>query len=177
MDTFISMLRGINVSGKNTIRMEELRELYETLGFKKVQTYVQSGNVIFETSDTNPSELATKIEKKIRQKFTFDVPVFIRTKSVFEKLIKNSPFNGKDPTRLHVTFLSDKPTKPPIEEISAAKAENEELSIIGKEIYLFCPNGYGNTKLSNSFFERKLKVRATTRNWKTVNTLFSLAQK
>ena len=177
MNTLISMLRGINVSGKNTIRMEELRELYETLDFKKVQTYVQSGNVIFETSDTNPSELATKIEKKIKQKFTFDVPVFIRTKSVFEKLIENHPFLGKDPTKLHVTFLSDKPTKPPLEEIRAATTEDEEFSIIGKEIYLFCPSGYGNTKLSNNFFERKLNVRATTRNWKTVNTLFSLAQK
>jgi uncharacterized protein (DUF1697 family) len=171
------MLRGINVSGKNRIKMEELRELYESLGFENVQTYVQSGNLIFESTETDAAKISTKIEKKIERVFGFDVPVFVRTKSEFQRLIKNTPFAGKDTTKLHVTFLSEAPTNLPIDELNAAKAKNEEFSISGKEIYLYCPNGYGITKLSNNFFERRLNVSATTRNWKTVSTLLSMAEK
>jgi uncharacterized protein (DUF1697 family) len=121
--------------------------------------------------------LKNEIEKKIKQSFGFDVYVFIRTKNEFERIIKNNPLTGKDNSKLHVTFLSDKPTNFPIEEINKVKDKAEEFSSSDKEIYLFCPNGYGKTKLSNNFFERELKVSATTRNWKTVNTLYSMAKK
>ena len=107
MNVFISMLRGINVSGKNRIKMEELRELYESLGFQNVQTYVQSGNVIFESVETDVGEISTRIEKKIKRVSGFDVPVFVRTKSEFQRLIENTPFPGKDTTKLHVAFLSE----------------------------------------------------------------------
>lgn len=176
MITYISMLRGINVSGQKKIKMEELKKLYESLGFKNVQTYIQSGNVIFDFSDTNISKLINKIEQKIKKSFNFDVPVLIRTKNDLQKLIANNPFTKKDSSKLYVTFLSDTPIKSPLDEITKIKDKSEEFIISGKEIYLFYPNGYGRSKLTNNYFERKLKLSATTRNWKTVNKLLELSE-
>ena len=176
MTTYISMLRGINVSGQKKIKMEELKEFYRSLGFKNIQTYIQSGNVIFESSDKNVSKIINKIERKIKKSFGFDVLVLIRTKNDLKKLIDNNPFAKKDNSKLLVTLLSDTPLQSPIDEITKIKDDSEEFFIFGKEIYLFCPNGYGKSKLSNNFFERKLKLSATTRNWKTVNKLLELAE-
>jgi uncharacterized protein (DUF1697 family) len=154
----------------------ELKKLYESLDFKNVQTYIQSGNVIFECFDTNVSELINKIERKIKNSFGFDVLVLIRTITEMQKLIENTPFVKKDTSKLHVTFLSDTPIHSPMDGISKIKDRSEEFFISGKEIYLFCPNGYGRSKLSNNFFEGKLKLSATTRNWKTVNKLLEIAK-
>ena len=176
MKTYISMLRGINVSGQKKIKMKDLKKLYEVLEFSDVETYIQSGNVVFKSSNTDISGLITKIQKKIQRTFGFDVSVLIRTKDELQKLIENTPFSKKDTSKLHITFLSDSPIDISTEEINNAKDKAEEFSIASREIYLFCPNGYGKSKLSNTFFERKLGVSATTRNWKTVNTLFDMAK-
>jgi uncharacterized protein (DUF1697 family) len=177
MNTSISMLRGINVSGKNRIMMAALKEVYLGLGFSNVVTYVQSGNVIFDSAEADAAELARTIEAAIKQSFGFDVPVILRDKSRFQQLLNNNPFTharNEDPTKLHITFLSDVPTLgiPAIPD-----GCGDEFVLDDKELYLFCPGGYGETKLSNSFFERKLKVTATTRNWKTVNTLYEIASR
>lgn len=175
MNTFISMLRGINVSGKNRIMMAALKEMYLGLGFSNVVTYVQSGNVVFDSTEADAAALARTIEAAIKQSFGFDVPVIIRDKNRFQKLLDGNPFThsrDEDLTKLHITFLSDVPT------LGIPAIPNgclDEFMLDDKELYLFCPGGYGETKLSNSFFERKLKVTATTRNWKTVNTLYEIA--
>ncbi len=171
------MLRGINVSGQKRISMDSLRATYSSLGFKNVETYVQSGNVVFEDSAGDPISAGARIEKEIKRIFGFGVLVFIRTQSELEKLVKNTPFKQKDESKLHVTFLSEKPAKIPLPQLNEARRGEEEFLISGREIYLFCPNGYGVTKLSNSFFEKKLLVSATTRNWRTVNALLSLSSK
>jgi uncharacterized protein (DUF1697 family) len=119
--------------------------------------------------------LVSEIEKEINDYFCFKVVVIIRTKDELKRLVEGVPFEGRDDSKFHVTFLSARPGHFPMEEIGAAKDKGEEFSISGKEIYLFCPNGYGRTKLTNTFFERKLKVSATTRNWRTVNALLSMA--
>jgi uncharacterized protein (DUF1697 family) len=175
MKTFISMLRGINVGGQKKISMEELKKLYGAMGFVNVRTYIQSGNVIFESPGDKTLALAKNIQYKIKQSFGFDVHVVIRTLDEFRELIAKNPFVKKDPSKLHVTFLTDAPQRPPIDEINYLKDKAEDFCISGREIYLFCPNGYGTSALSNNFFEKKLKMAATTRNWNTVNTLFSLA--
>jgi uncharacterized protein (DUF1697 family) len=171
---YVALLRGINVSGQKKIKMEELKELYESLDLKNVRTYIQSGNVIFESSDMNIPNLKKRIKQKIKASFGFEVSVFIRTEKGLQKIIENTPFAGKDPGKLHVAFLSGIPVNPPIDEIKKVKDTAEEFLISDEEIYLFCPNGYGRTKLSNDFFERKLKLSSTTRNWKTVNKLLEL---
>ena len=178
MKTYISILRGINVSGHKKIKMDELRKLFEDLNFKNVKTYIQSGNVIFEDKTTSHKELGKRIEKKIFENFGFQVPVIVKDKNELVNLIKNNPFlNGRkeDISKLHVTFLSDEPEQALVDKIAAADYKPDEFKLSADKIYLFCPNGYGNTKLSNNFFENKLKVVATTRNWKTINELITIS--
>lgn len=176
---YISILRGINVSGQKKIKMLDLKSLYESLGFQNVVTYIQSGNVIFETSDKNKSNVKMLIEDAIVKKYKFHVPVEIRTKREIESIIKNNPFGTvdlvKDGTKVLVTFLSSIPDKVKVTEVLSKVVTPEKLVIKGQEVYLYCPNGYGVSKLSNSFIEKKLEVEATTRNWKSVHKLYELS--
>jgi uncharacterized protein (DUF1697 family) len=176
MATYVSMLRGINVGGRKRIEMVDLKELYESLDLQKVKTYIQSGNVVFQFKGSTSLELTKIIESEIKEVFGIDLIVFIRAKNEFEKIIQNNPLKNEDINKLYITFLSEYPSEIPFIEIEKIKDNSEKFSINTKEIYLFCPNGYGRTKLSNNFFEKKLKVFATTRNWKTVNKLFDLAK-
>jgi len=179
MQTFISILRGINVSGQKKILMSDLKTLYENLKFKDVKTYIQSGNVVFKSDSKIPDvQLAGKIEKAISAKYNFEVPVIIRTKDELEKIISQNPFAKEkniDLKKLHVTFLSETPEKEKATQIKEVDFSPDQFLIKGKEIYLHIPSSYGETKLSNKFFENKLKVSATTRNWNTVNKLFEMA--
>lgn len=180
MKIFISMLRGINVSGQNKIRMAELKSLYESLGLVNVETYVQSGNVIFDTSAQDASRLTALIEAQIKRSFGYTVSVFIRDRNDFQRILRHNPFlsgRNEDPAKLHVTFLYGSPSKSKLNGLIAPSGEADEFFVGEKEIFLFCPNGYGRTKLSNTFFERKLNVPATTRNWNTVNALYQIANK
>jgi len=173
----ISMLRGINVSGQKTIRMPDLKALYESLGFTQVATYLQSGNVIFDCAILEASTVAGSIEKAIERHFGFTVSVFIRNRDDFGRIIEGNPFltqRNEDIERLHVTFLSALPSAAALKNLETPIDTTDEYFLSGKEIYLFCPNGYGRTKLSNTFFEKKLKVAATTRNWKTVSALYGM---
>jgi uncharacterized protein (DUF1697 family) len=175
--TYISMLRGVNVGGKK-MEMEKLRQIYESMGFKNVRSYIQSGNVLFEYSKMNDLALSQKIEKQILKAFGMEVPVLIRTDREIRSIIEKNPYSKKDPSKLHVTFLRSEPIQdPPLEEIKEVKDSAEEFAILGREVYLFLPKGYGTSKLTNTFFERKLNVSATTRNWRTVNTFVSMMKR
>lgn len=195
MKTYISILRGINVSGQKKILMADLKKLYESLGFINVQTYIQSGNIIFDyqnkKNNNNNNEItlaeiqqniSLQIADKIAEQYDFQVPVIIRNVEEMESCIKNNPFVGKyaDLDKFHVSFLSQIPTESNIDKLNDKAKEgyfgDDEYLILGKEVYLYCPNGYGITKLSNNFLENKLKVIATTRNWKTVNELLRIAK-
>jgi uncharacterized protein (DUF1697 family) len=174
METIISILRGINVGGKNKIPMAELKMLYEDAGFKNVTTYIQSGNVVFSAKAANSKDIPPKIQEMILKKYGFNVPVIVRTIAEMEKVVNGNPFlKNKDVEveKLHVTFLSNSPIKEHLERIKVFQFKPDDYIITGKEVYVYCPGGYGNTKLSNTFFENKLKVTATTRNWRTVNEL------
>jgi uncharacterized protein (DUF1697 family) len=176
--TFISLLRGINVSGQNKLAMDELRNLYERLNLANVTSYVQSGNLVFESEERDSSRLARKIESQIEQTFGYSIPVIIRMADELHRILTTNPFlKGKnvDSTKLHVTFLHGSPPMMKLNKLKNPDKEGDEFSIGEGEIFLFCPNGYGRTKLSNAYFERKLNVSATTRNWKTVNALYKMA--
>lgn len=179
MKQFISLLRGINVSGQKKIKMEELRQAYAALGFTDVQTYVQSGNVIFESDEEDASKLAVSIEAQIEGRFGYAVSVFIRDARDFQRLLDNNPFlqgRSEDPARLYVTFLQRAPGVTESSQLSVPAGDPGEFAVAQRDVYLFCPNGYGTTKLSNNFFERKLGQPATTRNWNTVNALYQMAR-
>lgn len=172
MPVFLSILRGINVGGNRKVPMAQLRALYETLGFKNVITYIQSGNVVFEWDGTK--DPAQSIEAAISKEFGFEVPVIARSKSDLEAIFAGNPFLREADTaieKLHVTFLDALPDKVLTAKIEVPGSAPDQFIISGKEIYLHVPGSYGETKLSNAFFETKLKVRATTRNWKTVTRL------
>lgn len=179
MVIYISMLRGINVSGQKKILMPELKALYEELGFEKVATYIQSGNVIFETAINEPViTLTSLIEKAILEKFGFYVPVIIRTTDEMRAVIKSNPFikeSGPVTEKLYITFLDKEPSLGALDNINPFNFLPDKFKFNNREIYLDCASGYGTTKLSNTFFENKLKVKATTRNWNTVNKLLELA--
>jgi uncharacterized protein (DUF1697 family) len=177
MQIYIAILRGINVSGKNMIKMSELQNLFESLGFIKVKTYIQSGNVIFEAEAKKPNEIEKLVKEKISERFGLKVPVLVKAKSEVEEVLQNNPFlqTDVDVSKLHVTFLSAEPQQVNIEKINKDQYLPDEFVLRCIAIYLYCPNGYGNTKLNNNFFESKLKVMATTRNWKTLNELVRIA--
>src|SRR5512140_1984563 len=179
MTSFISLLRGINVSGHNMIKMAELKALYESLGFRNVTTYIQSGNVIFQSENGGSASVEATIERAIEKQFGFPVVVVVRKPAELAKVIKANPFLGSDSideSRLYITFLKTKPTPALAKALQPAAARStDQYEILGCEVYLYCPNGYGKTLLSNTFFEKQLKGLATTRNWKTVNTLYGIA--
>ena len=173
------MLRGINVSGHKMIKMEALRASFDALRFRNVETYVQSGNVVFDAANGSVATLSKKIERTILADFGFSVPVFLRTANELEEIVKRNPFltdSAIDHSKLHITFLSDAASKTAVEELQSLAMKPEQFRIIGREIYLYCPNGYGRTRLSNTAIEKKLSLGATTRNWKTVNTLLAMTR-
>ncbi len=176
---YISLLRGINVSGQKKINMTDLKSLYEKQGFQDVLTYIQSGNVIFNSDISDRSEIIKIIENGIKKKYKFHVPVTLRTHREISNIIKKCPFGPVDialeGSKVLVTFLSTRPLKDKLVLIKKYVAASEKIVLTGKEIYLYCPNGYGKSKLSNNFLENKLGVLATTRNWKSVHKLRDLS--
>ncbi|WP_159470575.1 DUF1697 domain-containing protein [Dyadobacter sp. 3J3] len=179
MQTYIAILRGINVSGHNMIKMADLKTMFETLPFENIRTYIQSGNIVFNAKPGNDQDLEKQIHDTIQKTFSFSVPVIVLEEKELRKVRQHNPFltgRNEDVTKLHVTFLEAIPENILVEKLKeTAQFLPDEWILEGKAIYLFCPNGYGKTKLNNNFFENKLKVTATTRNWKTVNELVSIA--
>lgn len=180
MPAYIAMLRGINVSGHKTIKMENLRALCSGLGFHNVETYVQSGNIVFQTPLENPAVVSKRIAEKILQSFGFDVQVIVRTSKEMRDVIANNPFlkeKNIDSSKLHITFLSETSQKDSLKKLETFSTSPDRFYPASQEIYLYCPVGYGRNKLSNVAIEKALSVRATTRNWKTINTLSEMVAK
>ena len=180
MTTYIAILRGINVSGQKIIKMDKLREHLKQLDFENTQTYIQSGNIIFNSKLTDTRLLEANIRNLILDNWGFDVPVIIRELEELWKINKENPFiknHDIDLTKLAVTFLSEEPTKGLIEGLSTFHDPVDKFETNAREIYLYCPNGFGRSKLTNNFFERKLKVTCSSRNWKTLNKLIEIGEK
>ena len=175
----ISLLRGINVSGQKKVKMVDLKALYESLGFNNVVTYIQSGNVIFDTDIKDHAALCRIIEKGIERKYKFHVPTIIRSSNELESAMKNNPFEKidleKDGSKILITFMDVKPDKSKLNDLLDFVGESEKLIARGKELYLHCPDGHGKSKLSNTFIEKKLGLVATTRNLKSVHKIYSLS--
>lgn len=175
--TFIALLRGINVSGHNMIKMDALKQLFSDLGFSNIQTYLQSGNVVFNSEEIHEDKLRETIESSILKQFGLIVPVIILEKDRLISVRNSCPFisENQDPSAIYITFLHEKIDQNSFSSILLPKITGEEALAGEKAIYLYLPAGYGKTKLNNNFFENKLKTVATTRNWKTVNELLILA--
>ena len=173
-------MRGVNVTGHNTIKMEVLRGLCQGLGFRNVETYVQSGNIVFQALLENPEAISKRIGETVLRSFGFDTPVIVRTSKEMRNVIGNNPFlkeKGIDSSKLHVTFLSETAQKGSEKKLETLATNPDRFYPASHEIYLYCPGGYGRTRLSNNAIEKALSVEATTRNWKTTNTLFEMVSK
>lgn len=173
MKTYISILRGINVSGQKMIKMADLKVLYEELGFTNVQTYIQSGNVVFESQETNPDKLQELIFNQLKKHYGFDVPNLILTPQEIEEALKNNPYQQYE--KMYFTFLDEIPLAENLEKLKAFNYVDEYYEQSKKVIFFYSPNGYGNAKMNNNFFENKLKVKATTRNLNTVKKLLKMS--
>ncbi len=176
MKKFAALLRGINVSGQKKIKMAELKELFESLSFENVTTYIQSGNVVFHSVINDKAKLKGKIEKAIFDHFGYEVSVLIRARKELIKILNDNPFISAevDETKLYVVFLETKIDSAAEEMLITEKAKEDKFKIAGTEIYLFTPGGFGRTYYNNNYFERKLKLTATTRNWRTVKKLYEI---
>jgi uncharacterized protein (DUF1697 family) len=175
---YVSLLRGINVSGQKIIKMERLRDVFESGGFQDVKTYVQSGNVLFRAPTKDPVKLAARIHSMINDEFGFSVSVLVRSAAELNKVAKANPFlrDAKvEVSRLYVSFLSETPAKAALKKLESLAATPERFHCVSRELYLSLPNGYGRTKLNNNVIEKALSVVATTRNWNTVTRLCELA--
>lgn len=171
---YIAILRGINVGGHRKIKMQELRDVLDASGFENVQTYIQSGNVIFEGKRTNTLKLGEKMQKLILDNFGHEVPVIVWHAEEIVEAIKHNPY--KNTENCHLVFLQEQPEQKNINEIEKIDFREESFKVVERRIYLEIPKKYHQSKLSNSFFEKKLKTKATTRNWKTVLKLRELSE-
>jgi uncharacterized protein (DUF1697 family) len=178
MAAVISMLRGINL-GKRRVKMEALRELYESLDLEEPQTYIQSGNVVFQTKERDLVRLAGRVESAIERKFGFHSDVIMRTAAELREVIARNPFAAREdvePGKLLVTFLASDPGQAARDKVLGIQAEPEELRIDGREVYIYFPNGMARPKLSMPAVERALKVAGTGRNWNSVLKLLAMAE-
>jgi len=175
MKTYIALLRGINVGGHKKVPMAELRELLTKSGFKNVKTYIQSGNVVFQSSEVNKDELEVKIKTSILNHFGFEVSVLVRSREQLNTVFENCPFSEEKKVNSYFSILSEVPNKDLVKEAYEKTYKNEEYVILNDALYFYCANGYGNAKFSLNYFERKLKVNATSRNYRTMAKLLEMA--
>jgi uncharacterized protein (DUF1697 family) len=174
MKTYILLLRGINVAGKNKMPMASLKVMLESLNIIAVKTYIQSGNVVFNTTE-NISTLEKNINKAIVETFNFEVPILIIETSKLKIIINNAVFSNVENANSYFVFLKNNPSEIFIENLKSETYENESFVITDACIYLSCTKGYGKAKCNNNFFEKKLKVQATTRNYKTMQKLLEMS--
>ena len=172
------MLRGVNVGGHNKIKMDALRVLYESLKLKCPRTYVQSGNVIFGTNEKNSATLAKKIQIAVERNFGFCPEVILRTAEEMRAAIAASPFVGRnlEPGKTLVTFLAREPIASVGEMLRSLKDFPEELHLLGRELYIYFPDGVGKSKLPWSKVDKLLQTAGTARNWNSVTKMLAIAE-
>jgi uncharacterized protein (DUF1697 family) len=169
------------MAGHNKIKMTDLSALFKILGFMDAETFIQSGNVVFSNPENlSVTDLTAKIEEAVRKKFRYNIPVFIRTPEELREIISLNPFADEEnfnTEKLAVIFLYEKPAEVQIEKVKNINYPPDKFIINGKEIFIYCPNGFGKSKIYTGFFENKMKVSGTGRNWNTINTLLKIAEK
>ena len=175
--TYFALLKGINVSGHKTIKMAELRAMFEELGYKNVRTLIQSGNVVFE-STAAAETVRKKIEAGIKKTFGFDVNVIIRSKAEMEAIIIGYPFEkvkGHEECKISVGYLSAAPTKAQINELESANNEREMIIVSGNNLYHLIRGGFSDSEFfKKNTVEKTLNVVCTVRNWNTTNKLLTI---
>jgi len=173
---YVALLRGINVGGNTMIKMEELRKTFEALGFERVVSYINSGNLAFDSRKTSEPTLVKKIEAVVEQMIDKPVQVMVREQPELERVVANNPFEGKYQSHkeMHVLFLKSELSDEQIAWLTEASPKGEYFHVSGREIYCHLPSGVADSYLGRGQFEKKLKAAVTARNWRTVEKLAEL---
>jgi uncharacterized protein (DUF1697 family) len=174
----VALLRGINVSGKRKLPMKSLAAMFTVAGCVDVETYIQTGNVVFSAPPTVAKRLPNTIKVAIEQQFGFSVPMVLRSQEELAACVGRNPFlkRGTDTAALHVAFLADVPDPASEAALDATRSPGDSFILRGRDIYLWLPNGVARTKFTNDYFDRTLKTISTLRNWNTVLKLLSMTQ-
>jgi uncharacterized protein (DUF1697 family) len=176
--THVALLRGINVGGKNMLPMKGLAAIFTEAGCSHVSTYIQSGNVLFHAPAALVKKLPKLVQEEIAARFGLRVPVVIRSAQQLAEAIRANPFlkASAEEKALHVYFLADLPLEVAVSGLDAARSAPDEFRVVGQEVCLLLPNGMGRTKLTNAYFDSKLKTVSTARNWATILKLLEMMQ-
>ncbi|WP_353079651.1 DUF1697 domain-containing protein [Flavobacterium sp.] len=177
MIKYLALLRGINVSGHNMIKMDALKKMLENMGFQNVETYIQSGNIFFDSEEENAASVGFKIKQEISKVFGYDVPVIMVSKTDLELCFKNNPYLKEkecDIKKLYVAFISIELTAAAINDLKISNFKPDEAAIDSNRIYIKYAIGAGKTNLDQKYIEKKLNVVATIRNWNTVTKLLEM---
>lgn len=173
---YVALLRGINVGGHNMLPMKELRDIALQLGCEKVQTYIQSGNLIFTADEARASELSNRLTARIADQFNLNVPVVLRSRADLQSILTSNPYvaAGMPAESLHAMFLAATPEPERVSLLDANRFLPQTYRLEGREIYLYLPHGVATSKLTNTYFDRTLSTTSTLRNWRTVRMLYEL---
>lgn len=174
----VALLRGINVGGRNRLPMADLRRIFRDVGCEEVETYIQSGNVVFAAGPELAGRVPGLVGAAIAEEFGYDIPLVTRIRAELEAVADDNPFleEGADLKTLHVAFLGDEPGADAVEALDPDRSPPDEFRVRGREIYLCCPNGMARTKLTTQYFDSRLDTTSTMRNWRTVLKLVELAR-
>lgn len=178
MTVYVSMLRAVNVGGTSRIKMDALRAVYESIGFKDVRTLLQSGNVVFRSAIADRQQLVKRIRQEIERQLELEVEVILRTLAEIASIVERGPVLSPraDSAKLHVMFLSDVPDAAAQAALAKWHKGPEMLEMRGPEIYLYYPEGVGRSKLSGAVIESKLNTSGTARNWNTLQKVLDTAR-
>ena len=172
-DTFVALLRGINVGGRNRLLMAELKSMFQEAGCRSARTYIQSGNVVFRSTREEAHQVCKGVRAALAERVGTDIPIILRSEEELAKIVVANPFPAAEdePRLLHVGFLSDRPTSDRISALDPNRSPPDEFAVREREVYLYLPNGAARSKLTAAYFDRTLGTAATFRNWRTVKAL------
>ncbi len=176
MQQYIIFLRAVNVSGKNIIRMQELKAALQAAGFEGVQTYIQSGNIVLKSRLKTPG-VTQQIKALIAAEFKLDIEVFVKSREHVQQALDHCPYGPEcPPNRVFITFLDRKPDAALLGALQAVDHKEEVFALWEDVLYFYLPEGMAKAKMGNPYFESKLKLKATGRNVNTVNKMLQLAE-
>ncbi|MCX5690106.1 MAG: DUF1697 domain-containing protein [Planctomycetota bacterium] len=171
---FIALARGINVGGKNRVAMKDLAHAFEASGATSIKTYIQSGNVLFDSKDA--SRCIAGVTRQLRESLQLEIPLVWRSAADYLRAVNDNPFlaQGADPAFLSLGLLSSAPAPSAVRELDPNRSPGDQFKVIGDTMYLYQPNGIARSKLTNAWIDRALGVTSTFRNWKTATALAAL---
>lgn len=176
---YIALLRGINVNGQKIIKMADLRNYLSELDLQNLATYIQSGNILFDSNETDHEKLEKLIQFKIKEKYGFEVPVVVFDRQYLDEAEADNPYKNQTKeaaNQAFIAFLKEEPKEENIAIFNELDFSPDQMELKGRNLYFWCPNGAGKSKITNKLFEKKLKVSATSRNFKTVWKLLEMTK-